>query len=254
MHWTDNSRTSKICTYYNLCPKISSSFKISRLLIVFCFYFHLLYSSAEKLRSLFDEQNDRSTFFREEFDLDLTDDNAYAKINVPDFQDGRVGRFLHDFKGNQTAIIDESTKRCFVMPLDRNAILPPKSLADVILKMYTGYYDINIKQIQKSMRVIPDELTDLSTISPNIQMACESMSIYRLEKMVDGGKLLILFYRTPFALFNTSTFFVIECFFLSIFTVVKRSADPADRKEFTEFSGNYVTYRIENMSSLNRNN
>lgn len=74
------------------------------------------------------------------------------------------------------------------MPLDRNAILPPKSLADVILKMYTGYYDINIKQIQKSMRVIPDEITDLSNISPNIQMACESMSIYRLEKMVEGGK------------------------------------------------------------------
>lgn len=150
-------------------------------------------SSAEKLQSLFDEQNDRSSFFREEFDLDLTDDNAYAKINVPDFQDGRIGRFLHDFKGNQTAIIDESTKRCFVMPLDRNAILPPKSLADVILKMYTGYYDINIKQIQKSMRVIPDELTDLSTISPNIQMACDSMSIYRLEKMVDGGKLIYCF-------------------------------------------------------------
>lgn len=156
--------------------------------------YFFLFSSAEKLQSLFDDQNDRS-FFREEFDLDLTDDNAYAKINVPDFQDGRVGRFLHDFKGNQTAIIDESTKRCFVMPLDRDAILPPKSLADVILKMYTGYYDINIKQIQKSMRVIPDELTDLSSISPNIQMACDSMSIYRLEKMVNGGKFIAFFKR-----------------------------------------------------------
>lgn len=114
---------------------------------------------------------------------------------MPDFQDGRVGRFLHDFKGNQTAIIDESSKRCFVMPLDREAVLPPKSLADVILKMYMGYYDINIKQIQKSMHVIPDEVTDLTTISPNIQMACESMSIYRLEKIVDGGKFLNSFIR-----------------------------------------------------------
>lgn len=33
------------------------------------------------------------------------------------------------------------------------------------------------------------------------------------------------------------------------FAVVKRSADPRDRKEFTEFSGNYVTYEID-MSSL----
>lgn len=176
--------------------------------------------SAEKLQSLFDDQNDRN-FFREEFDLDFTDDNEYAKINVPDFQDGRVGRFLHDFKGNQTAIIDESSKRCFVMPLDREAVLPPKSLADVILKMYMGYYDINIKQIQKSMRVIPDEITDLSSISPNIQMACESMSIYRLEKMIDG--------------------------------VVKRSAEPGDKKEYTVFSGHYITYDLHNLNSLSGN-
>lgn len=209
------------------------------------FYSFLLWissfcSSAEKLQNVFDDQNDRN-FFREEFDLDFTDDNGYAKINVPDFQDGRVGRFLHDFKGNQTAIIDESSKRCFVMPLDRSAVLPPKSLADVILKMYMGYYDINIKQIQKSMRVIPDELNtnELSSISPNIQMACDSMSIYRLEKMVGGGKfsahyfVFIEFWNTP--CINKYEFY---------FTVVKRSADPADKKIFTEFSGHYITYEL----------
>lgn len=136
-----------------------------------------------------DDQSDRG-FFREEFDLDLTDDNAYAKITVPDFRDGRVGRFLHDFKSNQTAIIDESAKRCFVMPLDRDVVLPPKSLADVILKMYMGYYDINTNSIRKSMRVVTPELSDLSSISPNIQMACDSMSVYRLEKVVGGGKFL----------------------------------------------------------------
>lgn len=137
-----------------------------------------------------DTDNFERDYFREEFDLDLSDDNSYAKINVPDFRDGRVGRFLHDFKGNQTAIIDESAKRCFVMPLDREAILPPKSLADVILKMYTGYYDINTTSIRKNMRVITPAVTDLSTISPNIQLACDSMDIYRLEKYISGGNTL----------------------------------------------------------------
>lgn len=121
--------------------------------------------------------------------MDLTEENSYAKINVPDFRDGRVGRFLHDFKGNQTAIIDESSKRCFVMPLDRNAILPPKSLADVILKMYMGYYDINTTSIRKNMRVVTPALTDLSPISQNIQLACDGMDIYQLEKYVGGSKL-----------------------------------------------------------------
>lgn len=109
---------------------------------------------------------------------------------MPDFRDGRVGRFLHDFKGNQTAIIDESAKRCFVMPLDRNVILPPKSLADVILKMYMGYYDINTTSIRKHMRVVTPALTDLSTVSPNIQLACDSMSIYLLEKYEGRGEYL----------------------------------------------------------------
>lgn len=146
--------------------------------------------------------NNERDFFREEFDLDLNDD--VAKINVPDFRDGRVGRFLHDFKGNQTAIIDESTKRCFVMPLDRNAILPPKSLADVILKMYMGYYDINTTSIRKNMRVVTPALTDLSPISQNIQLACDGMDIYQLEKYVGGSEL--------FQIYN----FVINSFFFSI--------------------------------------
>lgn len=152
----------------------------------------IFFSSAEKLQSLFDgdDNNFERDYFREEFDLDLSDDNSYAKINVPDFRDGRIGRFLHDFKGNQTAIIDESAKRCFVMPLDREAILPPKSLADVILKMYTGYYDINTTSIRKNMRVVTPAVTDLTTISPNIQLACDSMDIYRLEKYISGGKSL----------------------------------------------------------------
>lgn len=149
------------------------------------------YSSAEKLRDFLDDDDVDQNIFREEFDLDLSDDNAYAKINVPDFRDGRYGRFLHDFKNNQTAIIDESARRCFIMPLDRDAVLPPKSLADLILKMYTGYYDINPASIRKNMRVITPALTDLSTISSNIQKACESMDVYRLEKYISGGKCIL---------------------------------------------------------------
>lgn len=126
-------------------------------------------------------------FFKEEFDLDLSPEGESAKINVPDFRDGRTGRFLHDFRSNQTAIIDESNKRCFVMPLDREAVLPPASLADLIQKMYSGYYDINPKVIQKKMRVVTPALDDLSSVSPKIQEACDSMSVYRLEKYVGGG-------------------------------------------------------------------
>ncbi|XP_031627590.1 uncharacterized protein LOC116343578 [Contarinia nasturtii] len=178
--------------------------------------------SADSLQSdlgLLDDRND--DIFREEFDLGLSDDDSYAKINVPDFRDGRVGRFLHDFKYNQTAIIDESAKRCFVMPLDRETILPPKSLADLILKMYMGEYDINTTSIRKNMRVVLPALTDLSTISLNIQLACDSMDIYLLDNYVGG--------------------------------IVKRSAELVPGAKFTEFTGNYINYNIMNIEELNRN-
>lgn len=140
------------------------------------------------MKSLFNNADDGANdrFFKEEFELDFTDENESSKINVPDFRDGRTGRFLHDFKSNQTAIIDENNKRCFVMPLDRTVILPPKSFADLIQKMYGGYYDINTTEVRKNMRVVLPAMVDLSSVSQKIQDACSNMELYQLEKYVGG--------------------------------------------------------------------
>lgn len=43
-------------------------------------------------------------FFEENYEIDT--DNQYEKINVPDFRNGRSGRFIHDFNTNYTGIID----------------------------------------------------------------------------------------------------------------------------------------------------
>lgn len=162
-------------------------------MITFSLTFHFVSfvhsANADRLQSLMNDlnnsQSDQDDIFKEEFDLDM--DADVSKIYVPDFRDGRVGRFLHDFKNNQTAIIDESTKRCFIMPLDRDAVLPPQSLADLIQKMYRGYYDINTTAIRKNMGVILPALDDFTDVSPRVQTACENMSIYRLEKFTSGG-------------------------------------------------------------------
>jgi len=37
-----------------------------------------------------------SSFLREEFELDL-DAGRYTKVEVPDFKNGRLGRFIHEF-------------------------------------------------------------------------------------------------------------------------------------------------------------
>jgi len=176
---------------------------------------------AEKLQQILNATNGMENFFREEFDLDLSEEESYAKIDVPDFRDGRAGRFLHDFKSNQTAIIDQNADRCFVMPLDRDTVLPPRNLADVINKMLQGYYNIDTNAIRKNMRVVTPAITDMTDISPKIQAECASMKVYMLEKYTSG--------------------------------VFKRSADSGNTGLFGVFSGHLVHFNIVNIKDANNN-
>lgn len=138
------------------------------------------------------------SYFRENVELDI-DQEKYEKIDVPDFRGTRSGRFIHDFNTNTTAIIDLTGKRCFVMPLNRTNILPPRNLYDLIEKMYGGYYKVNTETVRESMRVITPPLKSLANIGPYIESECKGKPVYKLEKYVEGGKLrLLLFIRRTF--------------------------------------------------------
>lgn len=129
-----------------------------------------------------------SHFFQEGFELDL-DDEKYEKIDVPDFRDGRSGRFIHDFNNNLTGIVDNTGERCFVMPLDRSKVLPPRDLYDLIVKMWNGYYKVDTLVVKESMRVVTPPITDTASVGLYIAQECKNMTIYRLEKYGGGSKL-----------------------------------------------------------------
>jgi integral membrane protein 2B len=129
----------------------------------------------------------RNKFFREEFELKDDDKDSYADIKIPDFRDGRRGRFIHDYKNNQTTIVDEDARRCFVYPLDYTTTLPPKSMFDVLVKMQTGYYFPDTNVLRKKMRVVTPEMDhDDEYISERTQIICSRMKIYKLEPFVSG--------------------------------------------------------------------
>jgi BRICHOS domain len=137
--------------------------------------------------SPFDSDEFRKKFFKEEVEIKDDNEDSYADIKIPDFKDGRRGRFIHDFKNNQTTIIDEDAARCFVYPLDYSTTLPPKSMIDVIVKMRTGYYFPDTNVLRKEMRVITPPLDlDDEYISARTKLTCSDMSIYRLEPIVRG--------------------------------------------------------------------
>lgn len=147
--------------------------------------------SSDEFRNLFPQidmnyTSPDSNFFREDFELDLTDEESYASISIPDFRDGRRGRFMHDFKENQSVIIDDNAFRCFIMPLDRENVLPPKSFYDLIQKIKNGYYDIDTERVRQKWRVITPAIKDLTSISQKIGNECIGMKVYMLEKYVNS--------------------------------------------------------------------
>lgn len=86
--------------------------------------------------------------------------------------------------------------RCFVMPLNRDAVLPPRSLFDLIHKMWDGYYEVNTDVVRETMRVILPPLTDLEEFGTYISKECKDLPTYQLEKYVGGGKkCAFLFYH-----------------------------------------------------------
>lgn len=128
-----------------------------------------------------------SNVFSEQFELDLQNEN-YEKIDVPDFKDGRTGRFVHDFNLNKTGIIDVTGKRCFVMPLNRENVLPPRSMLDLIHKMWDGYYKVDTDVVRETMRVVIPPITDADEVGEYIAGECLGMPIYKLEKFEKGSK------------------------------------------------------------------
>ncbi|KAH8266495.1 hypothetical protein KR044_008058 [Drosophila immigrans] len=177
-------------------------------------------SSSSSGQSSIEDDIVNENFFREEIELDSSDDDGYAKIDVPDFKDGRRGRFMHDFRENQSAIVDTTTNRCFIMPLDRETTLPPSSFVDLMQKMGTGYYNIDTERVRRNMRVITPRITDVSSISERIANECYDMKIYMMEKFVSG--------------------------------VSKRSADPLpEAGKYAEFMGKgVIEYDLSNIAEV----
>ncbi|XP_063702616.1 uncharacterized protein LOC134832496 [Culicoides brevitarsis] len=163
-----------------------------------------------------------NTFLKEEFELNDEDEESYAKINVPNFTETRSATFLHDFKTNQTGIIDKDAKRCFFMPLDTETVLPPRDMRDLIRKLYSGYYNIDTTVLRKTMRVKLPEVTDMSRVSPRVVNECKNMKIYELEKIVSG--------------------------------VFKRSIDAAAHPvTYTQFAGKgFDSYHLTNLNELDQ--
>lgn len=120
------------------------------------------------------------TTFEFDFDIDVEEEN-YEVLELPEIF---LGRYMHDFNENITVIIDTVRDRCYIMPLDRTLVPPPKNLFDMVLKMKQGYYNLNFQEIKKNYRVIGGQLPSLSGYGFLAPRACNNRRTFKLEELV----------------------------------------------------------------------
>lgn len=96
---------------------------------------------------------------------------------------------LHYYLQNLTGIIDIDGNCCFVMPLNRKRVLPPRSLSDLVNKMSDGYYEVNTKVVRETMRAVLPPLSNLTSVGAYIRKECKHMPTYLLEKVTHTGEL-----------------------------------------------------------------
>lgn len=139
-------------------------------------YYHLDSHASQQIGAP-DVSSKKAGYFYEQFEAA----GGYERIDVPEFNGGRHGQFIHDFKINKTGIVDVDGKRCFVIPLDHDAVVfLPSFVIDIARKLTSRGSDVKV--IVKTMRVAFPPLTDMTTLGARIAQECSGMKIYSLVK------------------------------------------------------------------------
>jgi integral membrane protein 2B len=119
--------------------------------------------------------------FEEGVEIDQAN-GVYEKLEVPPVLDFRRSTVLHDFEKNLTAIVDKDHGRCFILPLNRDAVKPPKNFLDLLEKFKSGYYMPNAEIMRESYMVVNPPIDDLEPMGYYIWNDCQFFTTYHLVK------------------------------------------------------------------------
>jgi len=119
--------------------------------------------------------------FEEQVEIDK-EFGKYEKIDVPEFEDVRRATVLHDFEKNFTAIVDKDDNRCFILPLNRKLVKPPKDFWDLITKLRSGYYLPDAELVKERYTVLQPPVANLSPFGYYIWRECRRSDTYMLKK------------------------------------------------------------------------
>lgn len=123
--------------------------------------------------------------FMEE-DIEVSAVDLYERLTIPKFDEVQETVVWHDFDRNLTAIVDPTHRSCYILPLNRTRISPPRDLIDLIYKLKTGYYMPKASVVREQYRMVQPPMSDLTVLGSYIMRECFWYDTYRLEKYVSG--------------------------------------------------------------------
>jgi len=107
-------------------------------------------------------------------------DYMHERLDVPPILESRRSTVVHDFEKNLTAIVDRDMKRCFVMPLNRTAVQPPRSFFDLLVKYKSGYYLPDAEVVRDNYKVQLPVVENVDVFGFYIWSDCQYFDTYRL--------------------------------------------------------------------------
>jgi integral membrane protein 2C len=119
--------------------------------------------------------------FEETVEVDRTY-GKYEKIDVPEFEESKKATILHDFERNITAIVDVDIGRCFVLPLNRTLVKPPRDFWDLLYKLKTGYYLPDTEVVRETYVVEEPPVRDLRPYGVYIWKECRHFDTFHLRR------------------------------------------------------------------------
>jgi len=114
--------------------------------------------------------------------MNFTTENPAALKNVSDFTIKDSALFFHDFATNITSIVDSESHHCYIMPLLRTNFKEPESLDDMLHKMSTGYYAVDISHILSNFHLVLPAIANISDYASYIARDCVGYPTYELER------------------------------------------------------------------------
>ncbi|XP_032422350.1 integral membrane protein 2Cb isoform X1 [Xiphophorus hellerii] len=111
----------------------------------------------------------------------LEENYEQISVPVPHFGGSDPADIVHDFQRGLTAYYDIALDKCYITELNTTAVMPPRSLWELLVNVKRGTYLPQTYIVQEEM-VVTGRLRNMRQLGPFIHRLCFGKETYRLRR------------------------------------------------------------------------